>query len=251
MACYSPSSLQSRSVTFVKSKRALNDSNSSHLNTDDDGDDDDEFNEKDNNDDSIEESKSETVNKKKIFGRDPTSRDEKRRLSHSAAEQKRRNAIKSGYDELQKLCPNCNLMDPSSSQKICKSTILKRSIDYIEELENEKECHEKELELLKNELMAIKILKSHNDQLLNIHQKNVRRSIMENSENNDLDESKFHLFVKFSNNLFRSFETIIKPNSFFELSGSMFFWLEQVCSANNLRNLVLLSLFQLAHDIMI
>ncbi len=31
------------------------------------------------------------------------SRDEKRRLSHTAAEQKRRNAIKNGYDELQQV----------------------------------------------------------------------------------------------------------------------------------------------------
>jgi hypothetical protein len=55
-----------------------------------------------------------------------TSKEEKRRLSHTAAEQKRRDAIKRGYDELQHLCPNCDLMDPSSSQKVCKATVLKR-----------------------------------------------------------------------------------------------------------------------------
>ncbi len=54
------------------------------------------------------------------------SKEEKRRLSHTAAEQKRRDAIKRGYDELQHLCPNCDLMDPSSSQKVCKATVLKR-----------------------------------------------------------------------------------------------------------------------------
>lgn len=39
-------------------------------------------------------------------------------------------------------------------------------------------------------------------------------------------------FVKFADNLFQSFNTMINPGSFGELSGSMFNWLEQMCSSN-------------------
>ena len=70
--------------------------------------------------------------------------DNRRRAAHTAAEQKRRNAIRvnethfsltminldfsfqKGYDALQSLVPNSHLLDPISSQKVSKAAILKR-----------------------------------------------------------------------------------------------------------------------------
>ena len=34
--------------------------------------------------------------------------------------------IKRGYEDLQQIVPSCDFMDPSSSQKVCKATVLKR-----------------------------------------------------------------------------------------------------------------------------
>lgn len=63
------------------------------------------------------------------------------------------------------------------------------------------------------------------------------------------DETKFDLFVKFSDNLFNSFQSVINANSFSELSASMCNWLEQTCTANNLKNFIILSLHQAAQHI--
>jgi MAX-like protein X len=205
-------------------KRQLSGSNSSLQNSDED----DDFGDNDSN--------------PNLFGLNK-SREEKRRISHTAAEQKRRNAIKRGYDELQTIVPSCEFMDPSSSQKVCKATVLKRSIDYIHELEKEKDKHEQDLDSLKKEITALKIMKSNYEEILQYHKNMPKSDSVEINE-----EAKFELFEKFADNLFQSFQTMINPSSFSELSGSMFNWLEQMCSSNNLKNLVLLSLFQVAQQ---
>jgi hypothetical protein len=56
---------------------------------------------------------------------------ERRREAHTQAEQKRRDAIKKGYDSLQDLVPTCQQTD-SSGYKLSKATVLQRSIDYIQ-----------------------------------------------------------------------------------------------------------------------
>jgi hypothetical protein len=56
---------------------------------------------------------------------------ERRREAHTQAEQKRRDAIKKGYDSLQDLVPTCQQTD-SSGYKLSKATVLQKSIDYIQ-----------------------------------------------------------------------------------------------------------------------
>ncbi|CAH1241879.1 MLX [Branchiostoma lanceolatum] len=56
---------------------------------------------------------------------------ERRRNAHTAAEQKRRDAIKKGYDELQQMVPTCQTQEQIGAQKLSKATVLQRSIDYI------------------------------------------------------------------------------------------------------------------------
>lgn len=57
---------------------------------------------------------------------------ERRREAHTQAEQKRRDAIKKGYDSLQDLVPMCQQTDSLSGYKLSKATILQKSIDYIQ-----------------------------------------------------------------------------------------------------------------------
>lgn len=56
---------------------------------------------------------------------------ERRREAHTQAEQKRRDAIKKGYDSLQDLVPTCQQTD-SSGYKLSKATVLLKSIEYIQ-----------------------------------------------------------------------------------------------------------------------
>jgi len=61
----------------------------------------------------------------------PNDYKERRREAHTQAEQKRRDAIKKGYDCLQDLVPTCQQTD-SSGYKLSKATVLQKSIDYIQ-----------------------------------------------------------------------------------------------------------------------
>jgi len=173
------------------------------------------------------------------------SREEKRRLSHTAAEQKRRNAIKQGYELLKARLPNCQQTDPYISMRITRATTLEQTIDYIHELEKEKDKHEQELDSLKKEIIALKIMKSNYEEILQYHRNMPKDNSVEIN-----DEAKFDLFVKFADNLFQSFSSMICTNTFSELTSSTLNWLEQMCSSNNLKNLVLLSLFQVTQQIL-
>ena len=63
----------------------------------------------------------------------PLSYKERRREAHTQAEQRRRDAIKKGYDTLQELVPTCQQTD-NSGYKLSKAIVLQRSIDYIQVL---------------------------------------------------------------------------------------------------------------------
>ena len=64
---------------------------------------------------------------------------ERRREAHTQAEQKRRDAIKKGYDSLQDLVPTCQQTD-SSGYKLSKATVLLKSIEYIQVDTDPKAC---------------------------------------------------------------------------------------------------------------
>lgn len=167
------------------------------------------------------------------------SKEEKRRISHTAAEQKRRNAIKQGYELLQSVVPSCQQTDPLISMRITRAITLEQTIDYIHEMEKEKDKHDQELDSLKKEVIALKIMKSNYEEILQFHRNQPKENSVEIN-----DDVVFDLFVKFSDNLFQSFQQMINANSFAEMTSSTLNWLEQQCTAKNLKNLVLLSLYQ-------
>ena len=76
---------------------------------------------------------------------------EKRREAHTAAEQKRRDAIKKGYDSLQELVPTCQQTD-ASGHKVSKAVVLQKSIDYIQYLSTQKKTQETDLNSLRKEV---------------------------------------------------------------------------------------------------
>ncbi|OTF72007.1 HLH-like transcription factor, partial [Euroglyphus maynei] len=95
---------------------------------------------------------------------------ERRREAHTQAEQKRRDAIKKGYEDLQMLVPTCTQQDAVSSYKLSKAAILQRSIEYIQTLQQQKHKREKELQLLRKEVLGLKIMRNNYEQMVHQHQ---------------------------------------------------------------------------------
>ncbi|KAK3797361.1 hypothetical protein RRG08_045719 [Elysia crispata] len=159
---------------------------------------------------------------------------DRRREAHTVAEQKRRDAIKKGYDELQMIVPTCQQQDALGSQKISKATVLQRSIDYMQFLSNQKKKQEEELESLRKEVMALKIMKANYEHIVKTHQ-----SSPSHGQNQISDEVKFQVFRSTMDSLFHSFNSTISVANFAELSACVFSWLEEYCKPQTLRELVL------------
>lgn len=96
---------------------------------------------------------------------------ERRREAHTQAEQKRRDAIKKGYDSLQELVPRCQPND-SSGYKLSKALILQKSIEYIGYLNQQKLKQEEESSALQKEVTALRIIKNGYENMLQHQQAN-------------------------------------------------------------------------------
>ncbi|KAK2570239.1 Max-like protein X [Acropora cervicornis] len=71
------------------------------------------------------------------------------------------NDVFKGYDDLQTIVPTCHQPNSSSTmQKLSKAIILQKSIEYIMFLHQQKKKQEEELEALRKEVMALKIMKT-------------------------------------------------------------------------------------------
>ncbi|RUS90070.1 hypothetical protein EGW08_002183, partial [Elysia chlorotica] len=165
---------------------------------------------------------------------------DRRREAHTVAEQKRRDAIKKGYDELQTIVPTCQQQDALGSQKISKATVLQRSIDYMQFLSNQKKKQEEELESLRKELVCflntnlIFFFSRNYEHIVKTHQ-----SSPSHGQSQISDEVKFQVFRSTMDSLFQSFNSSISVANFAELSACVFSWLEEYCKPQTLRELVL------------
>ncbi|KAL1132207.1 hypothetical protein AAG570_010164 [Ranatra chinensis] len=147
---------------------------------------------------------------------------ERRREAHTQAEQKRRDAIKKGYDTLQSLVPTCQQSD-TSGYKISKATVLQKSIDYIQCLLRQKKKQEDERNDLHKEVIALKIMQENYEKMIKSQQ--TQLGVVDNRVS---DELKFHVFQTIVEQLFVTFSSIPVDN-FSELSGFVFSWLEEHC----------------------
>jgi len=157
---------------------------------------------------------------------------ERRREAHTAAEQKRRDAIKKGYDSLQELVPTCQQTD-ASGHKVSKAVVLQKSIDYIQYLAVQKKKQEADLNSLRKEVVALQIMRANYEQLVKAHQRapQVQEDLVP-------DEVKFQVFQIFMDSLFQSFNQQVSMNNFAELSGCVFSWIEEQCKPGDLQDLM-------------
>jgi len=173
-------------------------------------------------------------------GKSSLSYKERRREAHTQAEQKRRDAIKKGYDSLQDLVPMCQQNDSLSGYKLSKATILQKSIDYIQYLLQQKRKQEEELSGLRKEVLALQIMKVNYEQIVKAHQNQPGNAALQIS-----DEVKFQVFQAIMDTLFVSFNAGMSVANFTELSAGVFSWLEEHCKPQILRNVVISILQQL------
>ncbi|XP_018649723.1 putative bhlhzip transcription factor bigmax [Schistosoma mansoni] len=135
---------------------------------------------------------------------------ERRRKLHTEAEQRRRNAIKRGFEGLLELVHPMKNESLSPSVRMSKSSILHKAIYMIERLGKQKHQKLSEAESLEKEVKALRIL------CLNYEK------IVQNSPN-------YELFRVFFDTMFRSFDNYIVFSSFTDLSASVIKWIEESC----------------------
>ncbi|XP_021784898.1 max-like protein X isoform X1 [Papio anubis] len=201
---------------------------------------------------------------------------DRRRRAHTQAEQKRRDAIKRGYDDLQTIVPTCQQQDFSiGSQKLSKAIVLQKSmarestggagvkrgceeasasyppmarpwfaIDYIQFLHKEKKKQEEEVSTLRKDVTALKIMKVNYEQIVKAHQDNPHEG-----EDQVSDQVKFNVFQGIMDSLFQSFNASISVASFQELSACVFSWIEEHCKPQTLREIVIGVLHQLKNQL--
>lgn len=160
----------------------------------------------------------------------PVSYKERRREAHSQAEQKRRDAIKKGYEELTLLVPTCQVTDNVNASKFSKATILQKAYEYIQWLLLQNKKQQEEIDNLRKELEALKIMKENYEKIVIVHKKTAVNGAHQVPEN-----IKFQVFQQLMDCLFNTFNASIMVDNFTSLSGSIFSWLEEHCKPQFLK----------------
>uniref|UniRef100_A0A2I3SBG2 MAX dimerization protein MLX n=1 Tax=Pan troglodytes TaxID=9598 RepID=A0A2I3SBG2_PANTR len=162
---------------------------------------------------------------------------DRRRRAHTQAEQKRRDAIKRGYDDLQTIVPTCQQQDFSiGSQKLSKAIVLQKSMDSPVILLGW-------AELLQHLSPGLHAFRNY-EQIVKAHQDNPHEG-----EDQVSDQVKFNVFQGIMDSLFQSFNASISVASFQELSACVFSWIEEHCKPQTLREIVIGVLHQLKNQL--
>ncbi len=160
----------------------------------------------------------------------------------TTAEQKRRCNIQSGFDRLQTLVPS--LKDPKNS-KASKATMLKKTSEYIKELQIAREkrladlaVYQKEIEELSNKVTECQIALPVGGVSLTgglnkseVMEKKFRSWVEERTAQN----WKFYLFSLIIRPLFENFVGMLNTSSKEEMEKTFLEWQEKYCSLVQLR----------------
>ncbi|TGZ66003.1 hypothetical protein CRM22_005593 [Opisthorchis felineus] len=166
-----------------------------------------------------------------FLGNEPSIVLERRRRSHTAAEQRRRNAIKKGYEELRELVYPKN-SGSSSTNRISKTCILNKTVSEIEKHNKELEQKQTDIERLEKSVTTLRILNS-------FYEERAKGTIPQNAPAEPVsDELKFHIFKLFSDSLFASFDSRVSLAPFSEFADCILRWLEDTCDQRFLSKLM-------------
>ncbi|KAF6777523.1 hypothetical protein AHF37_04250 [Paragonimus kellicotti] len=157
---------------------------------------------------------------------------ERRRKSHTEAEQRRRNAIKSGFEALRELVyPRKN--NSNTSIRISKISTLNKTVADIRKLGREAQQKQKDVEKLEKTAETLRFINSfyeNRTQEFSAIQNNCVEPIPE--------EIKLQVFQIFSDMLFTTFDSAVALAPFPELFSSILEWLENKCHSAVLSDLM-------------
>ncbi|XP_065065054.1 max-like protein X [Rhopilema esculentum] len=156
--------------------------------------------------------------------------------SHILAEQKRRDAIRRGFEGLQEAVPGCGIAEDLKYYKMSKAQILQRSLNHINTLLLEKQIQDEELQALEKEMKALEIMKENYEQLVKASQPELE------NKNEVTEDEKLAVFLKVSGFMWDSFREVVSVSSFQALSSSLFGWLEKYCKPQPLNDTVVNSM---------
>ena len=182
---------------------------------------------------------------------------ERRREAHTQAEQKRRDAIKKGYDYLQELVPVVGGVEGEGAEgtvaiegtpnspgddmpggangKISKAAVLQRSIDYILHTQQQKKKQEEELSQLRKEMVALQIMQANYEQLVKGAHQGAGGDLRDGNDRAVPSDVKFEIFRNLMDTLFDSFNDRVSMREFSELSAGVFSWIEEQCKPQMLQ----------------
>lgn len=152
---------------------------------------------------------------------------QRRKAAHLKAEQKRRNAIKQGYDDLKQVLP-CPPHEQAGLQRASKAVILRRTADYMQSLKKQTQTQYDRVKRLENEAAGLRIM---NEQLTQF----VGSTTAELSQQQDCDEMiseqvRFAIFRGIMDELYVSFDAVVRADDFKTITATSYRWLEQFCT---------------------
>ncbi|XP_028396739.1 MLX-interacting protein-like [Dendronephthya gigantea] len=173
---------------------------------------------------------------------------EHRRMVHVSAEQKRRGNIKMGFDQLIEMVPS---LSSQENTKISKAAVLKKSVDFILQVQQEHEAMIKERDRLKQEIEQLNFEISNCQQqlpetgvMVNNRQNHNEMELLFNRHIQDRTQQnpKFWIFSVLMRPIFESYNTTVTTGSQDEFCKTVLKWLNESCCLPKLRPSVLASL---------
>eukprot|EP01134_Creolimax_fragrantissima_P000034 CFRG0034T1 len=172
---------------------------------------------------------------------------EARRSAHIFAEQKRRNNIKVGFEELQQIIPSCQV---TPNGKFSKANILQKAIDYVGYLIRQKTGLLDELDKLRKEVQQLRLIIDEYNKLGKPNEIEQRAKMFTEAVEGyqdipDMytkDNIKFFVFCHVVDKLFEAFNAKVSLESSEAFSKTLLEWFEQYCAPDALRETFMVSL---------
>eukprot|EP00123_Amoebidium_parasiticum_P016153 comp23311_c0_seq1/m.38310 comp23311_c0_seq1/g.38310 ORF comp23311_c0_seq1/g.38310 comp23311_c0_seq1/m.38310 type:complete len:597 (-) comp23311_c0_seq1:692-2482(-) len=172
-----------------------------------------------------------------------------RRALHIRAEQRRRQNINSGFEELQTIVPECGR---EGGTRVSKATVLGKAIDYIGYLLREKTGLMGEVDRLRKEVHQLRCVLAHYQTMgtapdvegLKTRSNGEAPPHTEQTYINR-DHIKFYVFCQLVDKLYETFSVCVSLDNAEVFSSSLLAWFDKYCRPDVLRDTILRALLAL------
>ncbi|KJE96041.1 hypothetical protein CAOG_06415 [Capsaspora owczarzaki ATCC 30864] len=176
------------------------------------------------------------------------------KLAHVAHEQKRRDTLRSGFDELTSLIQlpvaGHTSFSLKPNQKLCKATVLSKTVEFIESVHRQNAAALAEANRLRQEIYALKM--SISQQQAALLQSGANQAMLptrppdptnimyrEYVQATSTQNLKFWIFSSIADKLFATYSPIVRADTPDAVSDTMAMWLSNHCQIEQLREATL------------